>query len=326
MNDGSSVGKINLNTQYCFGSHRSGWAFVLESLAHLHNDQGLFFNSFIESNFAWVPYPQVYKEKWSGFVHNPPNTPDWFFGFNSLEKIISKPQFQQSIENCVGLFTLSQDLADYVREQTGVKTCSLIHPTEIPEKTFNYEKFLSNKDKKIFLIGYWLRKMINLYRLPLDSSSGYRKIRLVPYYEGQPVEYMRGFLEKQRELCSTKPLKKFEENTFEVSRLENEDYDNLFVENIVFLDLYAASANNGVIESIARATPTLVNKLPSTVEYFGKEYPFFFDSLEEAAEKALDFDLVKKTHEYLLGCSTRKKLSQEYFRKSFEESEIYQSL
>ena len=114
VNDGSSVGKINLNTQYCFGSHRSGWAFVLESLAHLHNDQGLFFNSFIESNFAWVPYPQVYKEKWSGFVHNPPNTPDWFFGFNSLEKIISKPQFQQSIENCVGLFTLSQDLADYV--------------------------------------------------------------------------------------------------------------------------------------------------------------------------------------------------------------------
>ena len=168
--------------------------------------------------------------------------------------------------------------------------------------------------------------MINLYHLPLDSSSGYRKVRLTPYNHGNPIECIDGFLQKQRELCPFKLPKKFEENTFEVSRLNDEDYDNLFVENIVFLDLYAASANNGVIESIARATPTLVNKLPSTVEYFGKEYPFFFDSLEEAAEKALDFDLVKKTHEYLLGCSIRKKLSQEYFKKSFEESEIYQSL
>jgi hypothetical protein len=94
----------------------------------------------------------------------------------------------------------------------------------------------------------------------------------------------------------------------------------------MFLDLYASSANNGVIEAIARATPTLINKLPATIEYFGKDYPLFFDTLEEAAAKALDYDLIEKAHQYLLTCETRSKLDGNYFKNSLEESSIYQSL
>ena len=118
----------------------------------------------------------------------------------------------------------------------------------------------------------------------------------------------------------------YEENTFDMDRLSDEKYDQLLTQNIVFLDLYNSSANNAVIECIARATPVLVNKLPSTLEYLGEDYPFFFDSLDEAAAKAEDFDLVKATHEYLLSWEVRDKLSAEYFRRAFEESEIYQSL
>ena len=51
--EGTSSGKINLNEQVCFGNHRSGWSYVLDQLAPLHNDEGVFFDSFVERNFSW---------------------------------------------------------------------------------------------------------------------------------------------------------------------------------------------------------------------------------------------------------------------------------
>ena len=326
VTSGTSPGKINLNEQVCFGNHRSGWSYVLDQLAPLHNDEGVFFDSFIERNFSWKREVEIYKKKWVGIVHNPPFTPDWFFGFNSLDKIIAKDEFKESLESCEGLFTLSTDLAEYVENETGVPTTALIHPTEVPDKIFNFKKFLKNQDKKIFLIGYWLRNMLSLFRLPLNSSSGYRKMRLLPYAGESPIRTINHFLIKQKEIYGKEILAEHNDNTYDVNRLSNEDYDDLFIDNIMFLDLYAASANNGVIEAIARATPTLINKLPATLEYFGKDYPLFFDSLEEAAEKALDFDLIEKAHCHLLNSEVRRKLDGNHFRKSLEESEIYQSL
>ena len=96
--------------------------------------------------------------------------------------------------------------------------------------------------------------------------------------------------------------------------------------NIAFLDLYDSSANNAIIECLARATPILVNPLPAVVEYLGQDYPFYFNDLDEAAEKAKDFSLIKDTHEFMLNCEIREKLSGDYFRKEFEESEVYKLL
>ena len=95
---------------------------------------------------------------------------------------------------------------------------------------------------------------------------------------------------------------------------------------MVFLDLYDSSANNAVIECIARGTPLLINPIPGVVEYLGEDYPFYFNTLQEAAEKAKNFELIKDTNNYLLECETRKKLSKDHFRESIIESEIYESL
>ena len=73
-------------------------------------------------------------------------------------------------------------------------------------------------------------------------------------------------------------------------------------------------------------TPLLVNPIPAVVEYLGTDYPFYFNDLEEAAVKVRDFDLIKRTHDYLINCETRKKLTQKYFRQSLTSSEIYKSL
>jgi hypothetical protein len=94
----------------------------------------------------------------------------------------------------------------------------------------------------------------------------------------------------------------------------------------MFIDLYDSRANNAVVECIARATPLLINPLPAVIEYLGKDYPMYFNTLSEAAQKAMNLNLIKATHQYLQGCETRRKLSAEYFRHSFETSEVYQMI
>ena len=83
-------------------------------------------------------------------------------------------------------------------------------------------------------------------------------------------------------------------------------------------------ANNAIIECIARNTPVLVNRLPAVEEYLGKEYPLYFETLEEVAE-AEDMDLLRETHEYLLRMP-KQWLSGSYFRRSLMESDLYRSL
>ena len=70
-------------------------------------------------------------------------------------------------------------------------------------------------------------------------------------------------------------------------------------ESVVFLDLYDAVANNAVVECISRQTPILVNPLDSVVEYLGQDYPFYYYSLDEAAEKLENDDLIEETSLYL---------------------------
>jgi len=326
-------GRINLSSQITFNSHRSGWKYAIDALTPLHNKEGVLFDGFLENNFAWhleeyrregkrVPY----REPWVGFFHNPQNMPPWFFNQFSLQNIIAGKEFQESLNECLGLFSLSEYQAEYLRQATGKKVISLIHPTEIPDRVFDYEKFLNNKNKKIVNIGYWLRKLNSIFALPIPCGNEYNKIRLIPYSASRPMETIDELVNKEKKLYDIEIEGMYIENTTTKSSLSNEDYDQLLSENVIFLDLYDSSANNAIIECIARATPLLVNPLPAVVEYLGKDYPLYYDSLEEAAEKVENFDLVKAAHEYLRDCETRQKLSQEYFKNSFEQSEVYDLL
>jgi len=325
----ANYGKINLGSQPVFSSHRSGWQYAIDALAPLHNENGVLFDGFLEKNFAWHYDENVsrkiipYEENWVGFFHNPPFSPEWFFGSNSLDKIIKKKEFLGSMDKCLGLFSLSTWMEEYLRNELGVPVSTIMHPSEIPPVLFDIQRFERNQDKKIVMIGYWLRKLNSISALPLDKNSGYKKIRLMPYSHENPKRTIESLRLRERDEYNITVPKEFEENTFNLDRLKDYEYDQMLCENIVFLDLYTTSANNAVIESIARGTPILINRLPATEEYLGKDYPFYFESWDEAAQKALDFDLVKTTHEYIMNCGTRKKLTAESFRESFMQSEVY---
>tara|TARA_R100000995_G_C3477132_1_gene121603 strand:- start:1539 stop:1871 length:333 start_codon:yes stop_codon:yes gene_type:complete len=90
-----------------------------------------------------------------------------------------------------------------------------------------------------------------------------------------------------------------------LERIPDKDYDEMMTSCIVFLDLYDSSANNAVIECIARNTPLLVNRHPAIVEYCGEDYPLYFDSLDHAFELICDLDKIFAAHEHFKSMDKR---------------------
>ena len=353
-------GKFNLAKQYILTFHRSGWWSGIHALSPLHNSRGVLFDGQIEYHFMNLHWrlrqnpPHIlermkregsfeilatseergivpYKEPWVGVIHLPHEIPeDHYFHWSSTRYMFTKDIWKKSLDRCIGLFTLSQYHADWIREQTGKPTSDLIFPTEIPEATFDFDKFLANSKKKIVQIGFWLRSPYAVYQLPVpeDNPLKYTKVRILASRKSNKWFYLqqKRLFEKEQRVYERTVDPIYVENTVEIDPLPDAEYDALLSENIVFMYLYDAIANNTVVECIARATPLLVNPLPSVVEYLGKGYPFYYENYSVAAKKALDVDLIKETHHYLKDWEVRKKLSDDYFLKSVLESDVYRNI
>lgn len=323
--------KICIADQQKFSSHRCGWNYAIHALQPLHDPSGLLFDGFLESTFFWQPQAAKhnkipYRQPWVGFLHYPPNMPKWFLYHQSPQSLFNKPEWKESLPHCIGLFCLSDYQAQWLRQQTKKPVSALIHPTEIPSEQFNFDKFVANPRKRIVQLGWWLRKLNAIYQLPVAKNNplGYEKIKLKPVSNAEAMSQIDSLAEKERKAESLSFNSKYTDNTQEISRLSNQNYDKLLCENVAFVMLHDTSANNAVIECIARATPLLINPLPAVVEYLGKDYPMYARTLSEAADKAMDLERIKAAHQYLKECETRSKMSATYFSQSFQASEVYQ--
>jgi hypothetical protein len=315
--------KIDLTEQLdgFYGQHRSGWSYVLSLLSRLHNPRGILLDSFIERTFCWHPDgPRAIERPWIGFIHVPPHIPDWFQNEQSNDYIFSTDPWKRSFPFCRGLFTLSAYHRKTLERKLDLPIINLVHPTETPKLKWTRAAFEANNEKKIVQVGWWLRRLHTIYRLP---AGRYRKIFLrVTHTDLEPL------LEKERE--QLKKEGSFNDSMYKTAEtllhIPDESYDRLLSENLVIIDLYDSSANNTVIECIVRNTPLLVNPIEPVIEYLGPDYPFYFNSVEEAAAKAADLALINRTHEYLRDHPIKKKMTARSFLKSFATSPIYESL
>ena len=302
-------------------NHRSGWAFALEALAPLHDPQGILFDSFLERTFSWYERGErkrdriPYREPWIGIIHNPPGVPRWHDYQSSPQAILARQSFRESLPNCVGLFTLSEYLRQWLAQRVAIPVSSLIHPTEIPPIRFSPEAFRANPQPSVIQIGWWLRRLHSIYQL---DAGRYRKVMLAVGHR-----YFKHMLQRDRDRM---PLtdKQLESVTV-LPFVSNEEYDRLLSQNIVFCDLIDSSANNVIIECIARNTPLLINRLPAIEEYLGRDYPLYFSSLDEAALKLAQVEILLETHEYLRELP-KERFSQQAFLDAFLHSDVYHNL
>lgn len=105
---------------------------------------------------------------------------------------------------------------------------------------------------------------------------------------------------------------------------DNEEYDLLLRDNIVFLYLLDASAVNTLIECVVRTTPVVVNRIPPVEEVLGKGYPLFYDDLEEV-DGLLTESTIRRAHRYLKELN-KEPYRIEHFITSIRESNIYCNL
>jgi len=192
----------------------------------------------------------------------------------------------------------------------------LTHPTETPLLGFSMDRFIANQNKSIVHIGGWLRNIYSFYNFIFPSkiiffdesevihSDVIKKLSLQgtamnSYYPDEKL------VENIHEsLCGLQELPNPDSCTLLVSHgdivnnwhanflehlknqissvevqlnLDDEHYDELLSQNIVFLNLVDASAVNTVLECIVRNTPLIINKHPAIVELLGADYPLYYN-------------------------------------------------
>jgi len=302
--------------KYHYGDHRSGWSYVVNQIQkHIKSTENpIYLDTFIERSFVWGKNAStnVYTSDWAGILHNPRNIPKWFQSEQSLVKILQNKNFLRSLTKCKMLITLSDYNTRFLEDHPVIKNFNipvktLYHPTQIPDVRFDFDKFQQNDNKLILQIGWWLRKLHSIYLLP--KIDGYKKVAIGLKDKTQQKMFQR---EKQYVLNSN--LFRFDPKSVELmDRVSDEVYDDLLSRNIVFINLYDSSANNLVIECIARGTPILINVKGGVVDYLGKDYPFYYDTYDEANEKLQNMDLIKETHEYLLRKDIQERIKFETF-------------
>ncbi len=329
-------------------THRSGWEYAgsnlikqfhspeAKTIVDLYVDKTFLWNSSIYESNKKIPY----TSPWIGFIHH---TPDPEYTSNSLNGILESKLFIQSLKTCKGLIVLSNYLKKYLDQhfKGKVSIYLLTHPTETPDLKFTPQAFETNQIKQIIQIGGWLRNSYAIYELGINRKKlniskaliqgNYMENYVKPesFDQSQLIRYMeKNPPELNKRMCSVSTNKYVEglvkhiQSSYEsvqiIPRLENNEYDELLSKNIVFINLVNASACNTLIECVVRNTPILINRLEAVEEILGSDYPFYYDSIQEAGELATDINKIKETHIYLTKLD-KSRLSVNTFVKEFEQ-------
>lgn len=293
--------KLRVEKPIYWDHHRGGWQQVVQVVQkNLHCPDGVRFISAVDQ---FTISREVIEEPWVGFVHSAPHTP---YRFPDLNRLLHIDTFRANIRTCQGLWVLSGYVRDFLASKVSCPVNCVHYPAEVPDLTFSFPSFENSRPYKLLFIGEYLRIYDSFYQLDVP---GYRKILL------------RCFLDDpgQQSLPNTNGVEV-------VDRISNADYDRLLSESVVFLHLFDAPANTVVVECIVRTTPIVVNRIGSIEEYLGPDYPLYYESLEEAAEKLENPEQIAKAVLYLRKWQRKMDLSFPRFLASIQNTAIYRSL
>ena len=176
---------------------------------------------------------------------------------------------------------------------------------------FDKSLLAANAPINIVQLGFWLRKLHAIHCLKLPKT-GFNK-----YTVGISRTHQQRFVNIEKQVFEFDEVDASVEN---IGFMSNDMYDNLLSTSIVFVDFYDTSANNAIIECIARATPILCPPNRAIVDYLGLEYPLFYNSYEEAQSLLMNRNILIDAHNYLLESGVREKLSTASFIKSLKGS------
>lgn len=316
--------KLNIASPTSFTAHRSGWGYAMNHLMKYHDGHGILLDDFIDITFGYNYKENIstkkipYKTPWIGFLHHPPNICPWYEDSYrnriDINVFLQSDAFKASVKHCKCLFVLSDYLKSYLIKNIkclkDVPIITIKHPTEPNAYSWDFKKFkalYSTNGLKVLNIGYFLRNLTSLYLL--KSSKNLDKI-LLPSHLNLALDNLNREIE-HKQLGDELDIKAVKIIDWQ----NNEFYDKILEQSLVFLDLYDTSCNNAIIESIVRSSPLLVNRHPAIEEYLGNNYPLFYDDLAEAGD-LIQYENIVEASQHL-SLLNHKELTGEYFADRF---------
>jgi len=321
------VPQLNFGQQFGqnFGRHRSGWTYAISQLKPFHDESApVLCETFLEKKFVWGgdygdaggPDPIPYSKDWVGFIHVPPQVPRWFQFEQSNEQLFRTKLWKKSEPHCRGLFCLTDYHKRYLEAllKPRFPISVLSHPTEIPDAKFSVERYRENPKKRVIQVGWWLRK---LNAISVIDTPGHTPTLLG---KSDWTKNLLSYAERRYYDLLAKP------SVDVIDFVDNDAYDKLLAENLIFIDFYDTCANNAVIECMARRTPLIVCRHPAAEEYLGKSYPLYYDHYEDIPRIVSDSGRIKAAVEALGEASVQRLIDPEVFKKGFLESEVVRAL
>lgn len=290
------------------GEWRGGWKDVIKSLYDNHiitdDEKDYFFFDIIESEFIFPKARRnknklVIHKKWIGIIHITETIPDLepyrSFSF-SLDKLLNNESFIKNLKNCIALIVFSSNVKDKVDTYNfNIPVYYIKHPINQQNLLkFDFENFKKNSSKTIVSLGQQLRKFTSIYML----KTKYKKIILPG--TNKWIKYMKNRVKSEAKYFNYD----IKIDSIDMVYFEKySDYDNMLINNIIFIDFFDTAANNAILECIVRNIPVFVNKVGGIINYLGKDYPMYFDKLSELEnilnnEESL-YKLYSKTTIYL---------------------------
>jgi glycosyltransferase involved in cell wall biosynthesis len=294
--------KLRVDHVVHWDHHRGGWGDVTQLLEReLSCPDGTLVVNAVEETLATG---RVLDTPWVGFSHE---VPHHGYDFPDLARTLELPAWRASIRKCRGLWVLSRYEKEFLEAQgLPFPVSSVQYPTAVPQEGFRPDLLVAAASRRLLFIGSYLRRIQDFYDL---VAPGYVKLVLPAPDLGTPVAPRHG----------PQPVRHLE-------RVDDAGYDSLLTRSVVFLSLADAGANTTVVECIARGTPLLVNRVGGVEEYLGDDYPLYYDSLEEAAGKLADTDLLVRASEHLLAGPVRPRLTFGAFSQQLQNTAVYRDL
>lgn len=290
--------------------HRAGMDYAIEALTPLWHPRGVLFDCMVESTFGWNPTPPIalpIAEPWIGIAHLPQAMPRGYFDHVHPQVYFSQPKFLDSLPTCRGLFAMSEYHAAWLR-QFGAPVEVLLHPTSFDVPAFSFGRLRASPGRPLVHIGWWLRRFESFHTV---RAVGYQKmIPSLPFGDAH-------------QQLSRIP---WDADVKMLGYITHDEYDDLLTRAVVFVDLMDCSANNVVLDCIARGTPLVINRHPAAAEYLGTDYPLFYNSIEHAEMLLQDDELLLQASMMMHSPEIRRRLTRGAFVVALASSQIYRSL
>ena len=224
--------------------------------------------------------------------------------------MFNNPNFIRGLDQCKFIISLSEYVGNFLRNKfsslgKNIPVYVIKHPVDDDNIIlFDINKYNENQEKTLVQIGQQLRKITSIYLLNIP----YKKLWLTGTKDFNRCKKL--ITDESRYLgiqnINLSVVQMYYTQTFA-------EYDEILSKNVVFIELFDASANNTVLECIIRNTPIIVNRLPAVIEYLGDAYPLYFTNLNQVND-LLSTENIIKANEYLKNLN-KTEFKIEYFIK-----------